>query len=192
MGSPLPQAITKITGPMLAQIKDLFKSAEADLQDINAYRYQRQISSGIQEFMEAVLFQHYLETGQLMTYEEAAKMIPADVMLTEDDYILGIFDMTGEVMKYAVTYLASHRELPSADVLSNMRLLRACLESVDASPSYGLNKEFGKKLTTTKQSVEKVEYQVYNMLIKGKEKPAGWRPPDAVAADGAGDEVEAY
>lgn len=186
---------------MRSTIQTLFKSIEQDLVGINSHRYQRQISPGIQEYMEAVLFQHYLETEKVMTYE-AAIPLPGNVQLTHEDYALGLFDMTGELMRFAVTYLATNGALPGAEeteqyetgrssILTDMQLLRSHLENIDASSSYGLAREFEQKLKTTRASVEKVEYGVYSMLVRGKERPKGWRP-DAIEGPRDGDEVEAY
>src|SRR5690242_8612702 len=97
---------------MYATIRDLLSGVVVDLQGINAHRYSGQISGGVQEFMEAVLFQHYLETQRIMTYEEAAKTLPEGVMLTYEDYVLGVFDMTGELMRFTVTYLATNGKVP--------------------------------------------------------------------------------
>jgi predicted translin family RNA/ssDNA-binding protein len=186
---------------MQSTIQHLFKSIRPDLQGINAHRYQRQISGGIQEYMEAVLFQHYLESEKIMTHDDAARTISGNVPLTHDDYALGLFDMTGELMRFAVTYLATNGSLPGADqighepgrpsILTAMQLLRSHLETVDVSSSYGLARDFEQKLKTTRASVEKVEYGVYSMLVRGKERPKGWRP-DAIDGPRDGDEVEAY
>ena len=201
VGSPLPQSITKSNEPMRSTIQTLFKSIERDLEGINSHRYQRQISPGIQEYMEAELFQHYLETEKVMTYD-AARRLSGNVQLTHDDYALGLFDMTGELMRFAVTYLATNGALPGVEeaeqyetgrssILTDMQLLRSHLENIDASSSYGLAREFEQKLKTTRASVEKVEYGVYSMLVRGKERPKGWRP-DAIEGPRDGDEVEAY
>jgi Translin family len=204
VGGPLPQSIAKSNEPMHSTIQSLFKSIEQDLEGLNAHRYQRQISGGTQEFMEAILFQHYLENEKIMTYDEAARaIVPGNVHLTPDDYVLGLLDMTGELMRFAVTYLATNGSLPGgaeegqqreaggASILTDMQLLRSHLETVDASSSYGLAREFESKLKTTRASVEKVEYAVYSMLVRGKERPKGWRP-DAIEGPRDGDEIEAY
>ena len=187
---------------MQSTIQSLFKSIERDLEGINGNRYQRQISPGIQEYMEAVLFQHYLETEKVMPFDDAARTLPGNLQLTHDDYALGLFDMTGELMRFAVTYLATNGALPGAEetgrqevggssILKDMQLLRSHLETVDASSSYGLAREFEQKLKTTRASVEKVELSVYSMLVRGDERPKGWRP-DATEGTRDGGEVEAY
>jgi len=75
--------------------------------------------------------------------------------------------------------------------LTDLQLLRSQLETLDASSSFALAREFDQKLKTTRASVEKVELAVYSMLVRGKERPKGWRP-DAVESSGAGDEIQAY
>ncbi|RMZ75553.1 hypothetical protein DV738_g5420, partial [Chaetothyriales sp. CBS 135597] len=198
LGKPIHASISKQTAPMLAAIQAHFQAVVPDLQGINAYRYQYNISGGIQEYMEAVLFQHYLETQTLMTYEDAAKAAPLQGLpLTYDDYLLGVFDMTGELMRFAITNLATTAAQSSRSedgqnlsVLADLQALRSELEALNVHGSRGLAKEYDSKLKTTRQSVEKVEASVYSMLVRGKERPKGWRP-DAEPRKGA-DEVEGF
>lgn len=177
------------------QIQDTFQNIALDLQEINAYRYQRQCSGGMQEWMEAVLFEHYLQTQSIMTYAEASRTVPAGVMLTYEDYALGLFDMTGELMKIAITYMATNGRLPGIDggssVLTDMQIMRTQLELMNAGGSYGLSKDFENKLKVTRQSVEKVEASVYSMTVRGKERPPGWKP-DLDAEARQADEIVSY
>jgi predicted translin family RNA/ssDNA-binding protein len=184
LGEKLPQSILKGKeySQHISTIQERFTSVASDLKGINAYRYQRQISPGIQEFMEAVLFQHYLETLGILPPDECAKRIPEGILLTEDDYALGLFDMTGELMRYAITQLATSGELPAVkadggpSILNVLQDLRTNLEALDISGSYGLAKNIEQKMSTTKTSVEKVENAVYSMTVRGKERPKGWNP----------------
>jgi predicted translin family RNA/ssDNA-binding protein len=185
LGEKIPQAILKSKeySQHTSTIQERFVSVTPDLRGINAYRYQRQISPGIQEFMEAVLFQHYLETQSILAPNESAKRVPENLLLTEDDYILGLFDMTGELMRYAITKLATSGDLPAskferggANILTTLQDLRTNLEALDVSGSYGLAKDIQQKMTTTKSSVEKVEKAVYEMTVRGNERPKGWNP----------------
>ena len=180
---------------MYTTINKLMESVVADLQGLNANRYHNNISGGIQEYMEAVLFQHYLETQSLLSYEDAAAKLVPGLILTYEDYVLGIFDMTGELMRFAITYVSTNGRLPGTDssnlktsILADMQELRSQLEAMDASGIYSL-KEFDSKLRVTRQSVEKVENNVYSMLVRGKERPKGWRPD---ADGGRPEEIESY
>ncbi len=113
---------------------------------------------------------------------ESAKLIPEGILLTEDDYVLGLFDMTGELMRYAITQMATNGELPAsrraggANILTGLQDLRTHLEALDVNNSYGLNKNIEQKMSTTRTSVEKVENAVYSMTVRGKERPKGWNP----------------
>ena len=168
---------------MQVTIMTLYDTISSDLQGLDAYRYQRNVSPGTQEYMEAVLFQHYLETQRIMTHQEAATTLPSGVMLTYEDYALGLFDMTGELMRFAITYIATNGYQPNSNesrtaqtLLGDMQALRAQLELLNASGSYALNRDFEQKLKTTRNSVEKVENSVYSMVVRGSERPKGWRP----------------
>ncbi len=167
-------------------IQKLFESISKDLQGINAWRYQRQVSPGIQEFMEAVSFEHYLRTQSLITREEASQAIPGGIDLTGDDYILGIFDLVGELMRFAITTMATTGSLPRSKdanstngrtILMDLRLLRTHFEALDTTSCGGtsLGKDL-KKMEVMKTCCEKVETAVYGMIIRGRERPNGWVP----------------
>lgn len=180
-----------------------------DLHDINAWRYQRQISGGVQEYMEAVSFQCYLETQRLITYEEAQAKIPGGIGLTEDDYVLGLFDLVGELMRFAITTMATSGTVPRGatfsdgvvnmdgrDILTDLRALRAQFEGLDTSSGAGawtspLNREAEKKTEVMKTCVEKVERAVYGMIVRGRERPKGW-VPDSGAEERGREPVESY
>ena len=121
--------MTKKNAEYWVTIEDRYKTIAADLQGLNAYRYSHNITGGNQEFMEALSFQHYLETQSLISYDEAKSRIAAmsgeagPITFTPEDYILGVCDMTGELMRFAVTSMATSGKLPcgkQAD--SNKRL----------------------------------------------------------------------
>ena len=155
--------------------------------------------------MEAVSFQHYVETQQLITYEEAQAKIARGISLTEDDYILGLFDLTGELMRFAITGMATNGALPRGsahdpgnegnDILSDLRSLRAAFETLDVTHSSAdgspLKRDLEKKMEVMKTSVEKVENAVYGMIIRGKERPKGW-VPDMGSEERGREAVESY
>lgn len=180
----IPAPIAKETSSRAASIKTLFESIAPDLQGINSWRYQRQISPGIQEFMEAVSFDYYLQNQKLITLEEAKTKVEGDIELTSDDYVLGLFDMVGELMRFAITTIATSGSLPGSDksnseiqrnIVVDLRSLRSSFESLDTSGgAMGMGKDVEKKMEVMKTCVEKVEYAAYGMIVRGKERPSGW------------------
>lgn len=121
--------------------------------------------------------------------------LPPEIPVTEDDYVMGLFDLTGELMRFAVTSLSagSHtgeedesstgQRLPKlfpaqAGVVRDLREIRAEFEgvSIPRRHEYNMLREFGKKSEIMRNSVEKVERAAYGILVRGSERPAGWKP----------------
>ncbi|RKF79645.1 Translin-associated protein X [Golovinomyces cichoracearum] len=164
-------------------IQSYFESIVPDLLGMNAWRYFPQISPGLQEFVEAISLENYIRHQSLISLEDASKMLPPGVKLVGEDYILGIFDLSGELMRYAVTSMATTGKLPGSqstegegrDMLVDLRQLRTKFEELDTTSCSGswLGKEVEKKLTVMRESVQKVETAVCGLTIRGKERPAG-------------------
>ncbi|KAF2007333.1 Translin [Amniculicola lignicola CBS 123094] len=119
LGCPVPQFAVKSNAQYWETIGKHIKGLGADLHGVNAYRYERQVTGGLQEFIEALSFQHYLETQTLITYEEATARIlkmgelSAPIHLSPQDYVLGIFDMIGELMRFSITSMATNGKIPT-------------------------------------------------------------------------------
>ncbi|KAF1838805.1 Translin [Decorospora gaudefroyi] len=129
VGQAVPAFVNKKNAEYWETIEKQYKSIAADLQGLNAYRYSHNITGGNQEFMEALSFQHYLETQSLISLEEVQSRISTmsgdvgTVTFTPEDYILGVCDMTGELMRFSVTSMATNGKLPSGKhIESNKRL----------------------------------------------------------------------
>ncbi|KAL9599172.1 MAG: hypothetical protein Q9219_004040 [cf. Caloplaca sp. 3 TL-2023] len=203
--SPVPPLIAKEIQVHYNKIKDLFTSVTPDLQGLNAWRYRWQISGGCQEYVEAISFQHYLETQKLITLPEAQTLLPEGIELKADDYVLGLFDLTGEMMRYGITNIATHGAMSrgvestgagAGGILADLRLLRTSFESLDTShstmDSSPLKRDIEKKVEVMKQSVEKVENAVYGMIVRGRERPKGWVPDLNEGHDRGREPVESY
>jgi len=165
--------------------------------------------------MEAASFQHYLETATLLSYDDAKrKMKELDVEgpgveLSPDDYILGVYDMTGELMRFAITAMAVSGALPvitpssesdstamdtlssaqNRSVLTDMRAVRAELEGLNTGTG-PLAKDAEKKMDVMRASVEKVEKALYGLIVRGAERPKGWMPEMDEAGAGRAVKVE--
>ncbi|KAF3895613.1 Translin-associated factor TraX [Trichophyton interdigitale] len=201
VNAPIPPKIAKETDDRIKQIQELFKSIEADVSGANAFRYH-QITWGIQEYIEAISFHRYLEKKQLITLEEVSQTLPAGIKVTEAEYVLGLYDLTGEMMRFAITTMTTGRtasvkegDVTSQDksqqpegpmggdaVLSDLRQLRAMFEQLNVPRGLNGWKEVDKKLEVMQTSVEKVERAVYGLLVRGTERPSGWVPDLSSAA----------
>jgi predicted translin family RNA/ssDNA-binding protein len=109
------------------------------VQGLNAFRYP-QITGGNQEFMEALSFHHYLETQTLISYNDAKARVASmsgsagAVLLTPEDYILGIFDMVGELMRFSITAMATNGKLPAGKPKKEAEAKRASPEIKQEQP----------------------------------------------------------
>lgn len=124
-----------------------------------------------------------------MPYVEARKEMMAMggagvLLLTEEDYVLGVFDLVGELMRFAITSVAMDGALPRGsgaggaddggggggrDILTDLRLLRAGLDGLD-----GAGRRAERKVDVMRACVEKVEGAAYGMIVRGRERPKGW------------------
>lgn len=115
----------------LAEVRKVFSEMREELAGDRFWRYQRTISPGVQEYIEALSFAHHLEHGTLITYDEVQSSLsgsdgvpvslcsPTDpckmliysvpmkyFVLPTEDYLLGLSDLTGELMRYAVSSIS--------------------------------------------------------------------------------------
>lgn len=59
----------------LREIQDLYAKLQPELESERFWRYQRQVSPGLQEYIEALSFAHYLDHGSLITFDEVQKTL---------------------------------------------------------------------------------------------------------------------
>ncbi|KAL2179368.1 Translin family-domain-containing protein [Thermothelomyces heterothallicus CBS 202.75] len=120
--------------------------------------------------------------------------------LTQDDYLYGVFDLTGEMMRFATTSTAltgtmAGGKSDAADgddeprtIVQDMHELGTFFEMLPVAP--GNRFQWEKKLEVTRQSVQKVERLGYDRIIRGSERPKGWIPDLSAGDQGQDDDVE--
>lgn len=152
---------------------------EADVTGMNRYRYQLIC---LEEFVEAVSFLHYLRYQQLITPSQAEEALPANISLTPPDYVFGIFDLTGEIMRFATAVTALSGSMPgrttddtiNRTILTDMQDISSMLQicpTVGGKPG-----TYAKKLSIMIEQVLKVERLGYGITVRGNERPKGWMP----------------
>ncbi|EEP77530.1 conserved hypothetical protein [Uncinocarpus reesii 1704] len=201
LNTTVPRSIAKENTDRFAQIRNLFNSITPDVSGLNSWRYQYQITWGVQEYIEALSFQYYIEKKQLIPLEEVRNSLPPEIYVTETDYVLGLFDLTGELMRFAITAMSTGENRPrstladanvdgpsgesgsgfghgsSAEgIMVDLRELRAMFEKLNVPRNHSLTKELNKKMEVMQTSVEKVERAAYGFLVRGRERPEGWVP----------------
>ncbi|CAI5532323.1 unnamed protein product [Closterium sp. Naga37s-1] len=85
-----------------------------ELQEEDYWRFTRAYTWGLQEYVEAASFLHFRQTGRLLTLAEVNGAFEGIVdrdgrtfHMHAADYVLGLADLTGEVMRLAVSSRAA-------------------------------------------------------------------------------------
>lgn len=190
LNQPLPARIQADVEERLKEIAGHLVTIEGDVAGMNRYRYPLIC---LEEFVEAVSFSHYLQHQKLITPSETQEALPAQITLTPSDYVFGIFDLTGEMMRFATAATALSGSMPglsteSSDnrtILTDMQEISSLLQTcptVGGKPGI-----YSKKSSIMIEQVRKVERLGYGIIVRGNERPKGWMPDMNESGGGDGD-----
>lgn len=96
-------------------------------------RFERFVGGSLEEWVrtchscqiEAVSFLHFLEKDALISYEDVQALLVADglqcVHVTPMRYLLGLSDLTGELMRFAINAIASRDPLTKMERVLQMQ-----------------------------------------------------------------------
>lgn len=187
----------------------LFRNIANELDGQDFYQFHRAYRAGLEEYVEALTFYEYLQNGGMQDCTSLEKTLtyratssPADspeqstskamqVMVTPTDYILGIADLTGELMRKCINNLAL------GDVTScyhTCNFVRKIYIAFLGYTSVVHNNEVNKKIITLKHSLTKMENACYTIKVRGSEIPKHMLVDVAIAAaeDYATEDDEGY
>ncbi|KAJ2944179.1 hypothetical protein O0L34_g18156 [Tuta absoluta] len=155
------------------------KSIGLELENAPAYLHSRAVTAGFQEFIEALSLCSVIETKDVITYTEVQKQLTYVVKNPEEeeertvvtllprvDYMLGLADLTGELMRRAINSISSG---DSEDCFHSCQIVRDLFTGYLGL--FGISKELGRKMSTTRANVAKVEQAVYALRVRGGEAP---------------------
>ena len=158
----------------------------------------------MQEYVEAAAYEHWLRTGELLSLEGldattatlvaeaseggddgAAALEP--LRCSALDYILGLADVGGELMRYSTKAVARSEVHVPGRVLAFLRELSAALGSLPQGRA--LPRDWPKKMQVWDQSVKKIETLVHNLAVRraefSEEEFQTWLERNAGALDAA-------
>jgi predicted translin family RNA/ssDNA-binding protein len=181
LNKDIPPNIQKDIDTRLAEISKLLVSIAPDLQSLNHHRYSGSLRC-LEELIEALSFMHYLRNQTLITVDETQAAVPAEVAITHNDYMYGVFDLFGELMRFATVTTAQTGKLVGGreddsdeerrNILSDIHELGCAYELLPDMPG----KDYRSKMTAMRQSIRKVEMLGYGIVVRGSERPKGWVP----------------
>jgi len=157
----------------LKTVHGLFAAVQQQLgpDPADYFLHDRAFSPGVQEYVEAVCFWHYIKSGKLGSKQEAEQEIAASnhgqrFPISDTDFLLGVCDSTGELMRFATNCATTGDRKESLNICQFLRDLYGQLQTL-RSPHW----EFGKKLAVMVDSLRKVELVCYKVQIRGAEYP---------------------
>ncbi|KAL0983656.1 hypothetical protein UPYG_G00130860 [Umbra pygmaea] len=160
-----------------------------ELRGEDLYQFHRAFTPGIQEYVEAVSFHHFIRQRTLISLEEInAKLVfmkdcdaevtlddqqpigPPQVLtfqVTPTDYLLGVADLTGELMRMCISSVGNGDIDTPFQVSMFLRQIHDGFSYIGNTGPY----EVSKKLHTLRQSLAKVEDACYTLKVRGSEIP---------------------
>ena len=242
-GHDNPEQVVSRVSDKLKWIRlNLWEKVAAELYGEDLYRFLRAYSPGLQEYIEAVSFFHYLTNKGLVPLEHVQQLLtfpPEDqntvsqgsnksgqgqeyqmetnqapnshdnpnpssdspetvdsppqrthtlqVHIPPGEYLLGIADLTGELMRMTITWVGKGDFETPFKVVEFMRLIDHAFMSFK-----DISRDLSRKLRVLCQSIQKVEKACYNLQIRSSEIPLEMLV-EMLAADGDGaGEFEAH
>lgn len=160
-----------------------------ELRGEDIYQFHRAFTPGIQEYVEAVSFLHYIRHRTLISLEEinarlvfmrtvkadakdsSKALAPHAQVLTfqvmPSDYLLGIADLTGELMRMCISSVGNGDIDTPFQLSQFLRQIHDGFSYIGNTGPY----EVSKKLHTLRQSLGKVEDACYTLRVRGSEIP---------------------
>ncbi len=169
----------------LQEAKQLLEQTALELVGEDPYQFARACTGGLQEFVEAVTFLHYIKDGYLITYEDlCTKYLTFEndkegddilestapkfaLLLRPMDYILGVADLTGELMRMCLNCLGNGEREKSEEICEFLREIHnetLVLSGRDF-------RDLSQKIRVMQQSMKKVENVCYAVHLRGTEVP---------------------
>ncbi|RYP63012.1 hypothetical protein DL771_009467 [Monosporascus sp. 5C6A] len=200
---PIPQRIQSEIDERMKEIVGLLSTIEDDVQGMNRHRYSLIC---LEEFAEAVSFAHYLRHQTLITPRELSAALPLRIDLTPSEYVFGVFDLTGEMMRFATSVTALSGSMPAGSgdgdgdgdggeagrrtILADLQDVSSMLQICPPLGGGGKNSNYGKKTDVMVEQVRKVERLAYGVTVRGTERPKGWMPDLNEGPRGGGGDAE--
>ncbi|CAH9119750.1 unnamed protein product [Cuscuta europaea] len=145
-----------------------------ELQGSDFWKLRRAYSPGVQEYVEAATLYHFCKTGTLINLDELnATLIPLSDLSTQPlqinilDYILGLADLTGELMRLAIGRVSDGELEFAHKICSFVREIHRELTLV--APLMEDHSDMKIKMDTMLQSVMKIENACYGVHVRGSE-----------------------
>ncbi|XP_074274779.1 uncharacterized protein LOC141598864 isoform X2 [Silene latifolia] len=145
-----------------------------ELNGSDFWKLRRAYSPGVQEYVEAATFCKFCRTGSLLNLDEInATFLPLSdpsiepLQINTLDYLLGVADLTGELMRLAISRISDGEVEFAEKICGFVRDLHRQLTLL--VPSMDDSSDMKQKMDTMLQSVVKIENACFSVHVRGSE-----------------------
>lgn len=140
-------------GRRLKEAESSLKSIESRFRKLPELLNEGSFNAGMEEYVEAVLFQQFLLTGSIG--EKIEKLsIPRDVFLA------GLCDLPGELYRHAIKSATKH------DIDTVVKCNNMAQEIIETLTEFEFTKYLRNKFDQARQATHKLEYVVYEVSLR--------------------------
>jgi predicted translin family RNA/ssDNA-binding protein len=135
-------------------------------------RFAATFSGGLQEYIEAVSFWQYLVDGSCISKPQIEALIREDAPHDQTfvvplvDYLLGLCDLTGELMRFAISTVSKGDRQSAFTVCAFVREVHAGFLRLHVG-----HRDMQQKLETMLACLIKIEKICYQVNVRGAEFP---------------------
>ena len=109
-GASDTEQIFKEADEKFVTVKELLNTIALELEGEDPFLFTRAYSPGVQEYIEALSFAHFLKRKTLISFDQVEAELKFSnedgkdlgLSLNPFDYVLGIADLTGELMRFCI------------------------------------------------------------------------------------------
>jgi predicted translin family RNA/ssDNA-binding protein len=171
-GTASDAALLKQAHDALVPIRVDLAAVVSEIGSQDVWRHKSSWSGGVQEYIEAVSFLHFVQTGELLSMAQAAReMMPSvesdPFPLHLDDYLAGIADLSGELMRTCVSAAGNNKPAVARQTCAFVRQLHAQFATLAATGGGG--RDMGKKCDVMQDSLKKMEQACFQLKLRESE-----------------------
>ncbi|KAB7505558.1 Translin-associated protein X [Armadillidium nasatum] len=163
------KSIMKVSANEFRDIEQtLLRYIAMELKDGDKYQFLNAYTAGIQEYVEALTFYHFLLNEKILSHSEVQnrKTDPEELILCvpipAKEYILGLGDLTGELMRFCIKSLSVGNYTMCYKICDILRHFNSGFMSL----GYISSKELYHKTFVLKSTLAKVEEACYSFAAK--------------------------
>ncbi|XP_071545744.1 translin-associated protein X [Panulirus ornatus] len=157
----------------------LLKHIAMELRDEDPHQFVNAYTGGIQEYIEALSFHYFLKTESIISHDEIqgrvtfggqgdqTDVVPISVLVQPKEYILGIADLTGELMRFCIKCVSTGDFEMCYKICDVLKKMHGGFLSLGYIPV----KELYHKMVVFRSSLHKVEEACYSLQLRKSEVP---------------------